>query len=83
MGMETNQTIKMKWNCKIYLTERHVFTVNYKLGKGDLRRQNKQTKKPTTTTTKNPQWSKMKHEDHLTCRRASLFTRQSLKVALD
>ena len=53
MGMETNQTTKMKWNCKIYLTERHVFTVNYELGKGDLRGKNKQTKKPTTTTTKN------------------------------
>ena len=37
MGMETYQTIEMKWNCKIYLTERHVFMVNYKLGKGDLR----------------------------------------------
>ena len=53
MGMETNPTTKMKWNCKIYLTERHVFTVNNELGKGDLRGKNKQTKKPTTTTKKN------------------------------
>lgn len=50
--METNQTIKMKWNCKIYLTERHVFTVNYKLGKGDLRGKNKQTNQKTTTIKK-------------------------------
>lgn len=57
--MEANQTITMKWSCKIYLIEWYVFMVNHKF----VPRDQKGVKKNQNKT----QWPKMKHEDNVTC----------------